>query len=150
MLYRLSPWHPLASYPGPLPCKLSKLYMAYISQGEKQHLYLYNLHKRYGDIIRIGRKLFISVYPRPWLIKRKGPNEVSIRSTDAIVPLLGPSGLPKGSCECLYSHLTKPTWMFIFDSLGWSFSRERSWSVFDLVAGQQGAYYASPSVEPCI
>ncbi|KAJ3734896.1 cytochrome P450 [Lentinula guzmanii] len=66
--YRLSWWHPLAAYPGPLACKLSKLYMAYISQKEKQHLYLYNLHQKYGDIVRIG------------------PNEVIIRSTDAITP----------------------------------------------------------------
>ncbi|KAJ3988632.1 cytochrome P450 [Lentinula detonsa] len=77
--YRLSCWHPLAAYPGPLACKLSKLYMAYISQKEKQHLYLYNLHQKYGDIVRIG------------------PNEVIIRSTDAITPLLGSVGLPKGA-----------------------------------------------------
>lgn len=55
VLYRLSPWHPLALYPGPLACKLSKLHMACISQKGKQHLYLCNLHQRYGDIVRVGK-----------------------------------------------------------------------------------------------
>ncbi|KAJ3774933.1 cytochrome P450 [Lentinula raphanica] len=79
ILYRLSRWHPLAAYPGPIACKLTKFHMAFISQRGKQHLYLYSLHQKYGDIVRIG------------------PNEVIIRSSDAIGPLLGSVGLPKGA-----------------------------------------------------
>ncbi|KAK7463410.1 hypothetical protein VKT23_006763 [Stygiomarasmius scandens] len=77
-VYRLSPWHPLASYPGPMICKLSKLWMAYVSQQGHQHIYLWRLHQKYGDIVRIG------------------PNELSIQSVGSIPHLLGPSGLPKG------------------------------------------------------
>ena len=40
MVYRLSPWHPLANYPGPALAKLSKWYMAYwIGKGDR-HLLL--------------------------------------------------------------------------------------------------------------
>ena len=33
-----------------------------------------------------------------------GPNEISIRHIDAIVPMMGPKGLPKGPCA--YSTLS--------------------------------------------
>lgn len=40
IVYRLSPWHPLANYPGPALAKLSKWYMAYwIGKGDR-HLLL--------------------------------------------------------------------------------------------------------------
>ncbi|THV07239.1 cytochrome P450 [Dendrothele bispora CBS 962.96] len=77
-LYRLSPWHPLATYPGPLLCKLSKLWLGYVSQQGRLHIYVWRLHQKYGDIVRIG------------------PNELSIRSAGSILPLLGPRELPKG------------------------------------------------------
>ncbi|KAM5535858.1 hypothetical protein V8D89_010476 [Ganoderma adspersum] len=76
--YRLSPWHPLARYPGPLPLKLSKLPMAWISRGGRRHIYTQELHRRYGDIVRVG------------------PNEVSISNPAAIQPFMGTSGLHKG------------------------------------------------------
>ncbi|OBZ71623.1 hypothetical protein A0H81_08343 [Grifola frondosa] len=77
-LYRVSPFHPIAHYPGPLLNKLSKLWMVWVVSRGKLHLYLKGLHEQYGDIVRIG------------------PNEVSIRDPSAIVPLMGPDGLPKG------------------------------------------------------
>lgn len=84
-LYRISPWHPLANYPGPLPAKLSKWWIVWKERHGKQYLYIQELHNRYGDIIRIG------------------PNEVSIRNADAVAPLMGTNGLPKGPCECCHS-----------------------------------------------
>ena len=54
-VYRLSPWHPLAKYPGPLLCKLSKFYLGYLSLGGKQHLYYNELHQKYGNAVRIGQ-----------------------------------------------------------------------------------------------
>lgn len=53
-LYRLSPLHPLAKYPGPILNKLSKLRMTWESSKGKQHLYYSELHKIYGDIVRVG------------------------------------------------------------------------------------------------
>lgn len=53
--YRISPLHPLAQYPGPLACKISKGWLAYIiARGGKAHVYVHGLHKQYGDIVRIG------------------------------------------------------------------------------------------------
>ncbi|KAI5982762.1 cytochrome P450 [Pisolithus marmoratus] len=76
--YRLSPLHPLARYPGPIPCRISKFWMAWISTDGKQHEYYTRLHQKYGDVVRIG------------------PNELSFRDVDAIDPLMGYNGLPKG------------------------------------------------------
>ncbi|KAG6330511.1 hypothetical protein ID866_8578 [Astraeus odoratus] len=76
--YRLSPFHPLARYPGPIPCRISKFWMAWVSSNGKQHEYYSKLHRKYGDIVRIG------------------PNELSIRDVNAIDSLMGSSGLPKG------------------------------------------------------
>ncbi|KAF9054569.1 cytochrome P450 [Panaeolus papilionaceus] len=77
--YRLSPWHPLARYPGPLLCSITKFYFAFLALTGRQHIYYRRLHQKYGNIIRIG------------------PNEVSICDANAIVGLLGNGGLPKGS-----------------------------------------------------
>ncbi|KZP07807.1 cytochrome P450 [Athelia psychrophila] len=76
--YRLSPFHPLANYPGPTLSKLSKLTLAWKMYCGRQHLYYQELHARYGDIVRVG------------------PNELSINRADVIAPVLGNGGLPKG------------------------------------------------------
>ncbi|KIM78409.1 hypothetical protein PILCRDRAFT_11126 [Piloderma croceum F 1598] len=81
--YRLSPFHPLAKYPGPITNKLSKLTMSYIASTGKQHTYYRKLHEHYGNIVRTG------------------PNELSVNFADAIKPVLGAGGLPKGSCKSL-------------------------------------------------
>ncbi|CAL1708242.1 unnamed protein product [Somion occarium] len=68
--YRLSPFHPLAQYPGPLPGKISKLWDVWMTAKGSHHQYVRALHDKYGDIVRIG------------------PNELSIRHEDAIAPIL--------------------------------------------------------------
>jgi hypothetical protein len=50
VVYRLSPFHPLAKYPGPVLCKISKLWFAGIAMNGKQHLYYSALHQRFGDV----------------------------------------------------------------------------------------------------
>ena len=57
-LYRLSPLHPLAKYPGPIRCKLTKIWTAWISFGGRAHIYYKTLHDKYGPIVRIGESLF--------------------------------------------------------------------------------------------
>nr|BED42935.1 cytochrome P450 monooxygenase [Trametes versicolor] len=78
VLYRLSPFHPLARYPGPLPCKLTKFWMARIGLNGDQHTYMKELHDLYGDVVRTG------------------PNELSFRDPSILSAMLGPSGVPKG------------------------------------------------------
>nr|BAL05147.1 cytochrome P450 [Phanerodontia chrysosporium] len=77
-LYRISPFHPIARYPGPLLAKISKIYHVSKIWSGKQHVYLQRLHEKYGDIVRIG------------------PNELSIRDVSCITPALGAQGMPKG------------------------------------------------------
>ncbi|KII83948.1 hypothetical protein PLICRDRAFT_432908 [Plicaturopsis crispa FD-325 SS-3] len=78
VVYRLSPFHPLARYPGPILCKLSKLWLAYKCLSGKQHIYYEELHNKYGPVVRTG------------------PNELSFCDASVIAPLMGPNGLPKG------------------------------------------------------
>ncbi|KAI0643598.1 high nitrogen upregulated cytochrome P450 monooxygenase 2, partial [Trametes meyenii] len=75
IIYRLSPFHPLAQYPGPLYLKVSKIPLTWIASRGRMHTFILQLHERYGDVVRTG------------------PNEVSIRDPDAV---LGVSTLPKG------------------------------------------------------
>ncbi|KAK1233759.1 hypothetical protein PQX77_003076 [Marasmius sp. AFHP31] len=78
ILYRLSPWHPLASYPGPLICKITKFKGAFVSRRGKQHIYHQRLHEKYGDVVRIG------------------PNELSFVNVNAVFTVLGRNGAPRG------------------------------------------------------
>ncbi|KII88386.1 hypothetical protein PLICRDRAFT_54225 [Plicaturopsis crispa FD-325 SS-3] len=79
-VYRLSPLHPLAKYPGPFANKLSKFYMLWFTATSKgkTHIYYQELHKIYGDVVRVG------------------PNELSFRDVEAIDSMMGAPGLPKG------------------------------------------------------
>ncbi|KAH9987800.1 cytochrome P450 [Russula vinacea] len=78
LTYRLSPFHPLAKYPGPVLAKSSKWWGAYYSATGDQHRCLKRLHDQHGDIVRIG------------------PNELSICDASLIHPVLGQGGLRKG------------------------------------------------------
>ncbi|EIN09244.1 hypothetical protein PUNSTDRAFT_19716, partial [Punctularia strigosozonata HHB-11173 SS5] len=52
--YRLSPFHPLASYPGPLLWRVSSLRLSQVSLGGRRHFILDDLHRKYGKFVRIG------------------------------------------------------------------------------------------------
>jgi len=108
LAYRLSPFHPLAKYPGPVIAKTSKWWAAYISATGDSHRYYKQLHDRYGDVVRVGqcRRLPIVKYP---LTPALGPNELSICDASLIHPVLGQGGLPKGPRTCrsylsIYAH----------------------------------------------
>lgn len=63
--YRLSPWHPLAGFPGPIHWRISSLYLTYISFMGRRHIVLDRLHAKYGPFLRIGLFAYDSfrVYP---------------------------------------------------------------------------------------
>ncbi|PAV16379.1 high nitrogen upregulated cytochrome P450 monooxygenase 2 [Pyrrhoderma noxium] len=54
ILYRFSPWHPLAKYPGLIVARVSKLWGAIIMAKGKNHENFKRLHDKYGPYVRIG------------------------------------------------------------------------------------------------
>ncbi|TFK34045.1 cytochrome P450 [Crucibulum laeve] len=65
--YRLSPWHPLAAFPGPKLAVISKWWMVYNVLGKGgRHLTLQKLHNNLGPFVRVG------------------PNELSINHASAV------------------------------------------------------------------
>ena len=53
-LYRLSPIHPLAKFPGPLIGRVTSLWLSYKALGGKRYLYFKYLHDHYGPYVRVG------------------------------------------------------------------------------------------------
>ncbi|KAF9241320.1 cytochrome P450 [Melanogaster broomeanus] len=78
VVYRLSPFHPLAKYPGPILCKVSQLWVVAVVCRGKGHIYRKQLHEQYGCIVRIG------------------PNELSVTDKNMLPSILGTHGMPKG------------------------------------------------------
>ncbi|KAJ8090639.1 hypothetical protein PM082_018196 [Marasmius tenuissimus] len=78
VLYRLSPFHPLANVPGPALAKVSKFYGVYVWIKGQRHIHYKQLHEEYGPIVRIA------------------PNEISVTDLDAMKAVLGPGGCIKG------------------------------------------------------
>lgn len=61
-IYRLSPWHPLAAYPGPRVAKITGLWLAYVSFTGKRYEILDDLHNQYGPFLRVGEDL-LRIHP---------------------------------------------------------------------------------------
>ncbi|VDC02502.1 unnamed protein product [Peniophora sp. CBMAI 1063] len=78
LVYRLSPLHPLARYPGPVLARISKWYSVYVILEGKQHIHYQRLHEQYGPVVRVG------------------PNELSMNDPVAAHDMLSHGGLPKG------------------------------------------------------
>lgn len=53
-IYRLSPFHPLARYPGPVLARISRLWALWRVVNGKQHIDSHELFLRYGDVVRTG------------------------------------------------------------------------------------------------
>jgi hypothetical protein len=70
-VYRLSPFHPLAHYPGPLLARLSRLWALRVALSGQQHIVSHQLFERYGNAVRTG------------------PNHLIIRDAAAIQTVLG-------------------------------------------------------------
>ena len=98
VLYRISPFHPLARYPGPLLAKITKWYWALTSVWGHQHTKLKRMHDIYGDAVRIGEGRMYALQPTRYLYF-KGPNELSFRDVSLIQPMMGAQGMPKGPSE---------------------------------------------------
>ncbi|KAF8526942.1 cytochrome P450 [Hysterangium stoloniferum] len=86
VLYRMSPWHPLAGYPGPRSWWISSLKLTCVSYGGKRHLLLDDLHQRYGPFLRIG------------------PNTLSVNLPSANIFYSGTHGMEKSDSYILPGH----------------------------------------------
>ena len=79
--YRLSPFYPLSSFPGPLGGSISSATLVAVSFGGVRHLVLDDLHKRYGKFVRIGVHSSSHVFK---IVKNwgdyPGPNTLSVNS----------------------------------------------------------------------
>lgn len=95
--YRLSPFHPLAKYPGPVMLKVTKLWGAWEGYQGKTHLYVKGLHDRYGPIVRIGEEFSMFFWHKQTKAHTVlGPNELSTTVKGLIPQILGNQGMPKG------------------------------------------------------
>ncbi|KAF8590792.1 cytochrome P450 [Ramaria rubella] len=72
MIYRLSPFHPLASFPGPVLWRISSARLAHISFEGRRHLILDALHKKHGPFVRIGPNVLSINTPSGHLIYGAG------------------------------------------------------------------------------
>ncbi|KAF5384474.1 hypothetical protein D9757_006474 [Collybiopsis confluens] len=97
VLYRLSPFHPLARIPGPVMHKVSKLRAVWICWQGRQHIEFKAMHDKYGPVVRTVGSLGM-IYPLAPLdlYTRLRPNEISVIDPSAIHAVLGAGGLPKG------------------------------------------------------
>lgn len=55
ILYRVSPFHPLAQYPGPLLNKITKFRNLQIMRRGDLHRHHRALFQQHGDIVRVGK-----------------------------------------------------------------------------------------------
>jgi hypothetical protein len=99
VIYRISPWHPLAEFPGPMVNKISKIWGAWISVDGGQHRVNKRLHDIYGPFVRTGKSAFVQLYSYLTCYNCQGPNEISVIHVDAIKSVLGSGGFPKGQCK---------------------------------------------------
>ena len=93
--YRLSPYHPLAAIPGPLLCKVTRLWALYIVQTGNQHRYYKSLHDRYGTHVRTGEGIRPErAFESSYLIQHtntstSGPNHIHISDASGLATVMG-------------------------------------------------------------
>jgi hypothetical protein len=85
--YRLSPFHPLARYPGPLLARVSRFWAMRVMLSGVQHKVSHDLFERYGDVVRTG------------------PDHLIFRDPAAIPVVLGGRNMwRKGDRTCIVTH----------------------------------------------
>ena len=107
LAYRLSSFHPLAKYHGPLLAKTSKWWAAYLSgtTGD-QHRYRKHLHDRYGDVVRIGWNLHLPFkIPQPGLTCFQVPTSSLFATLPLSKPYSARVAFPKARVRICHSIL---------------------------------------------
>jgi len=70
VVYRLSPLHPLYSFPGPVLFRCTNLAIAYIVFKGYRHVYVARLHAQYGDFVRIGEDQVLPLLKLTYICSR--------------------------------------------------------------------------------
>ncbi|TFK32486.1 cytochrome P450 [Crucibulum laeve] len=109
--YRLSPWHPLASYPGPYLWRASSLFLGRLSFSGRRHLVLDDLHNQYGPFLRIG------------------PNQLSVNTTSSNIMIYGAAThMEKDDSYITPGHLDALALFFKSKSRDFQAERKRIWT----------------------
>ena len=102
LAYRLSPFHPLAKYPGPVIAKTSKWWAAYISAIGDSHRYYKHLHDRYGDVVRIGQGRCFPLSVIYSLIRLQAPTNSPFATLPSFTLYLAKVAYPKDHVRTCY------------------------------------------------
>jgi hypothetical protein len=132
--YRLSPFHPLAKYPGPVLACITRLWAMWRVVNGKQHVDAHELFLRYGDVVRTG------------------PNHLIIRDASVIPVLHGSKDrwvrteselLATLTSHSMYPKLMRTT-RISCSSTPWCSG------IFTRAEGHRGARQTSPNLGSCI
>ena len=111
LVYRLSPFHPLAKYPGPVIARASKWWGVYYSARGDPHRQYKHLHDRYGDVVRIGQRrcfLFIVEHPLIHLHLQAPTNSLSV-TFPSFTLYLAQVACPKDHVRACYLYICSLT-----------------------------------------
>lgn len=61
IIYRLSPIHPLAKYPGPLLCRITQFREMFAAGSTKRGRWIVSMHEKYGPFVRTGEMLHVEL-----------------------------------------------------------------------------------------
>ncbi|KAF3389060.1 hypothetical protein F1880_003177 [Penicillium rolfsii] len=88
--YRLL-FHRIRHFPGPRAAAVSKLWSVYQCRDSRNHLFLDNLHKKYGNFVRTGPAEITIFHPKAWEAM-DGAGNANIRSDwyDIVHPRISP------------------------------------------------------------
>lgn len=85
--YRLSRFHPLSSFPGPILCKCTSFKLAHITYTGKRHEIIASLHAKHGKVVRTGTTCSPHSSIDYSHSRCLGPNTLSINSHAAVAPI---------------------------------------------------------------
>ena len=147
--YRLSPHHPLSGYPGPLLARVSKFWAVWNTWRGKQHHVVMELHRRYGNYVRIGEQFPLDLESNRDIMLTWTQVQMIFQSlmSTRFPRCLGRMGCPRANV-CDHCTLTVKDYaqfseiLRVFGSAG-STRTEQS-----LYTDRRGARESTPSLEP--
>ncbi|KAK7029615.1 hypothetical protein VNI00_014313 [Paramarasmius palmivorus] len=105
MAYRVSSFHPLFKYPGPILFRVSRLPALWILLQGKQHQYYQALHIKYGRYVRTGTTQLASQLDSKIHLPVSGPNHLHISDAGSL-PII--QGSPRFLKSARYDAIKRP------------------------------------------